>query len=238
MSDFPSLLTQIRHPRRSRSVSVGPQSAADAYETLAFREKRRRESISSMADRNPVIGERGRPEDLESNLGFTTSNSTPQRYLASAVLPTPTLSDGDLSRNTTAELYPPNLPDSGSSGSGSATPRTLNRRLSDDRRQYDREDREMFSKLEKPRVRYDVEVITKLIVYTGMTQGNRFRMSAAILTTHHRHRMDCRRRQPSSLRTHRTRARQAIRTRTRPMTISPSSHHEQITILYCLIRRA
>ena len=41
------------------------------------------------------------------------------------------------------------------------------RRPSEDRREYDREDREMFSKLEKPRVRYDVEVITKLIVYTG-----------------------------------------------------------------------
>lgn len=26
----------------------------------------------------------------------------------------------------------------------------------------------MFSKLEKPRVRYDVEVITKLIVYAGI----------------------------------------------------------------------
>ena len=44
---------------------------------------------------------------------------------------------------------------------------TPSRRPSEDRREYDREDREMFSKLEKPRVRYDVEVITKLIVYTG-----------------------------------------------------------------------
>lgn len=171
MSDFPSLLTQIRHPRRSRSISVGPQSAADAYETLAFREKRRRESVSSMADRNTVIGERSRPEDLESYLGFTTSNSTPQRYVASAMLNTSAPSDEKLSQNTAIgpELYPPTLSDA-----GSATPRSLNRRLSDDRRQYDREDREMFSKLEKPRVRYDVEVITKLIVYTGTTQGSCF----------------------------------------------------------------
>ena len=29
------------------------------------------------------------------------------------------------------------------------------------------EEKEMFSKLEKPRVRYDVEVVTKLVVYTG-----------------------------------------------------------------------
>lgn len=44
---------------------------------------------------------------------------------------------------------------------------TSSRRPSSERRQDEREEREMFSKLEKPRVRYDVEVITKLIVYTG-----------------------------------------------------------------------
>jgi len=31
----------------------------------------------------------------------------------------------------------------------------------------EKEDREMFMRLERPRVRYDVEVITKLIVYSG-----------------------------------------------------------------------
>lgn len=35
--------------------------------------------------------------------------------------------------------------------------------------QYEKEEREMFSRLEKPRVRYDVEVVTKLIVYSGKT---------------------------------------------------------------------
>ena len=45
------------------------------------------------------------------------------------------------------------------------------RRPSADRRQDEKEEREIFSKLEKPRVRYDVEVITKLVVYTGMLQG-------------------------------------------------------------------
>lgn len=47
-SEIPSLLTSIRHPRR-RAVSIGPQSEADAYETLAYREKRRRESTSEQA---------------------------------------------------------------------------------------------------------------------------------------------------------------------------------------------
>jgi len=49
------------------------------------------------------------------------------------------------------------LPDTGS-------PR---RSPSEDRRLYEKEEREMFSTLEKPRVRYDVEVVTKLIVYMG-----------------------------------------------------------------------
>jgi hypothetical protein len=29
------------------------------------------------------------------------------------------------------------------------------------------DEKEMFSRLEKPRVRYDVEVVTKLVVYAG-----------------------------------------------------------------------
>lgn len=51
VSDLPSLARAIAHPGRGRSVSVGPQSAADAYETLAYRDRRaakRRESIGSV----------------------------------------------------------------------------------------------------------------------------------------------------------------------------------------------
>ena len=56
-------------------------------------------------------------------------------------------------------LYTPLTPGTASGASS--------RRPSSERRQDEREEREMFSKLEKPRVRYDVEVVTKLIVYTG-----------------------------------------------------------------------
>lgn len=56
-------------------------------------------------------------------------------------------------------LYTPLTPGTASGASS--------RRPSSERRQDEREEREMFSRLEKPRVRYDVEVITKLIVYTG-----------------------------------------------------------------------
>ena len=38
------------------------------------------------------------------------------------------------------------------------------------------DEKELFSNLQKPRVRYDVEVVTKLIVYSGIawlaTEGN------------------------------------------------------------------
>ena len=47
-SDLPRIVESIRNPtKRGRSVSIGPQSAADAYETLAYRERKRRESTSS-----------------------------------------------------------------------------------------------------------------------------------------------------------------------------------------------
>ena len=42
VGDFPGIVRNIRNARRGRSVSIGPQSAADAYETLAYRERRRR----------------------------------------------------------------------------------------------------------------------------------------------------------------------------------------------------
>src|SRR5690554_1287303 len=41
VSQIPGLIRSVRRPR---SDSVGPQSAADAYETLAYRDKRRRET--------------------------------------------------------------------------------------------------------------------------------------------------------------------------------------------------
>ena len=92
--------------------------------------------------------------------GITTSSAS-NRYPLAALLPTPASSNLDLHQSLTeaeAVLYTPLTP--GSSRNS--------RRPSAERRQDEKEEREMFSKLEKPRVRYDVEVITKLIVYSGM----------------------------------------------------------------------
>ncbi|KAI1427965.1 PAP2 superfamily-domain-containing protein [Xylaria sp. FL1777] len=141
VSDLPGLLTAVRHPRRGRSVSIGPQSAADAYETLAYRERRRKESNASLRSkasvqelRNDQVGHstavnsgQPKPSDFEKQMGEGTvivsaadsekANGEPDMYVGQ---------QGELS------------------------------------------DKEVFSKLVKPRVRYDVEVITKLVVYAGI----------------------------------------------------------------------
>lgn len=160
VSEIPSLLTSIRHPRKSRSVSIGPQSEADAYETLAYRAQLRRESKSDITRANPGIDEkRSIQQDTPDYFGISTS-STSGRHPTAGLLPTPASSNLDLSKSMTENetaIYTPLTP---SSSRGSRQP-------SAERRQDEKEEKEMFSKLEKPRVRYDVEVITKLIVYTG-----------------------------------------------------------------------
>jgi hypothetical protein len=162
ITEIPELLSSMRHPRR-RAVSVGPQSAADAYETLAYREKRRRESQSSA----------GTPVEQ----GNTTGSAG---YFA--LRPVTQLKNDTVSAPRNAPLTPP-LSKVGSyeqmMGTGSIvlTPAIS---ISDeseaqkqnalDQKENERQDNEMFSGLEKPRVRYDVEVVTKLIVYAGKFQ--------------------------------------------------------------------
>lgn len=165
VSEIPSLLTSLRHPRRSRSVSVGPQSEADAYETLAYREKRRQESRSDMTMANSIIGERGGiPKSSPDYFGVTTSNNASKKYPTAGLLPTPASSNSDLYQSMIGAETAPYTPLTPGNASGSGS-----RRPSAERRQDEKEERELFSKLEKPRVRYDVEVITKLVVYTGMS---------------------------------------------------------------------
>ncbi|KAJ6113480.1 Dihydrosphingosine 1-phosphate phosphatase [Penicillium sp. IBT 18751x] len=144
-SDIPSILTTIRHPRR-RAVSIGPQSEADAYETLAYREKRRRESQSG--------GSRGSPADGDNKangnhvLSRKTSKLDDYEHMMGRGSPHSGISD--LSANTprSSPLPPPAY----------ETSRATTR---DD-------EKEVFSQIKKPRVRYDVEVVTKLVVYAGI----------------------------------------------------------------------
>lgn len=160
VTEIPSLLASIRHPRKSRSVSIGPQSEADAYETLAYREERRKESKQERNAAKPRF--HGESSEAPNYFGVTTSTNT-SRLPANGLLPTPDPSDIDLQKSTIEVERPSSTPLTPDSMNG-----TMSRRPSQIRRQDEKEEREMFSKLEKPRVRYDVEVITKLIVYAGI----------------------------------------------------------------------
>ena len=143
-SDFPRMVESIRHPTtRGRSISIGPQSAADAYEALAYRERRRRESMSS----NHSL--QNKPSNTELNVMKEEDHSGRGAQASGAQKPPLNQYEkqmGDAKGSAKAN------------GKGVAQDAEHNEELDDDA---------VFSQLVKPRVRYDVEVVTKLIVYAG-----------------------------------------------------------------------
>ena len=138
-SDFPRMVEGIRHPTtRGRSVSVGPQSAADAYEALAYRERRRRESIGSnqsLRSKSSNLDMVAQEEDQSEKAAQTSGVQTPN-----------------------SNSYEKTKPGRGAVARGTEQ---------NDEGGLEEDDEELFSRLVRPRVRYDVEVITKLVVYTG-----------------------------------------------------------------------
>lgn len=145
VSDIPRMMRSIRGPGRGRSISIGPQSAADAYETLAYRERKRRESLSS---------EKGASSGLRQvvNAGEGVVDGEDQAHASGVEKYERQMGQGqvvvegrNLSPNSAAveepELYLGQKDELG--------------------------EKEIFSKLTRPRVRYDVEVVTKLVVYAG-----------------------------------------------------------------------
>ena len=163
-SELPHMLKNLAHPRK-RSVSVGPQSAADAYETLAYRNRRRRESVNSL---DGTV-----PEDsawIPGSAVLDTPNiEKGEPLLGAGLLPTPMASrvhsyeqmmgTGEVHVNEKNTSTPPR-----SDTDVAGDVHTLTQSPTEE----ENEKREIFMKLTTPRVRYDVEVVTKLIVYTGM----------------------------------------------------------------------
>ncbi|KAL7934886.1 hypothetical protein V8C35DRAFT_321587 [Trichoderma chlorosporum] len=149
-SDFPRMVESIRHPTtRGRSVSIGPQSAADAYETLAYRERQRRDSIGSNASlksKSSNLDLNGKDED-KSGKGAQTSGA--QKAV---------LNDNESLRGPNDVLI--------MQGAENGNP-DIYLSMEDAR-----DEKEVFSQLVKPRVRYDVEVVTKLVVYGGRLLEN------------------------------------------------------------------
>lgn len=151
--EIPGMLSTIT--RRKRTISVGPQSEADAREFIANREQARRDERSSSASRpnasasstllapgnvQPLLT----PEEQPNETTYLSVQSREKTPLQPTVL-TPPASD-----NSTATCSEDGIEEK------------------HDHQQDERYDKEMFSALEKPRIRYDVEVITKIIVYAGI----------------------------------------------------------------------
>ncbi|EGE01302.1 sphingosine-1-phosphate phosphohydrolase [Trichophyton equinum CBS 127.97] len=154
VSDIPSMLTSIRHPRR-RAISIGPQSEADAYEAIAYRQERRRASAASENGRpstplrenvkSPTLRPTTRPKRTASNVSDTQS---PRR----------SLHDYENMMGSGAQIY--------EEGNGQSVDALANGngKVTND----EDDEKDMFLKITPPRVRYDVEVVTKLIVYSGI----------------------------------------------------------------------
>lgn len=117
-SDVGKMLGDVRR-RRGRAISVGPQSVADAYEVLAYREeaRRRERSTSSSSKKDTEISTRAERLDRS---GKETANGHVH------------VQDSENFNNEVKERQ------------------------------------DLFSTLPSTRVRYDVEVVTKLIVYSGI----------------------------------------------------------------------
>ncbi|KAK4166262.1 PAP2 superfamily-domain-containing protein [Cladorrhinum sp. PSN259] len=157
VSDFPKLVRSIRGPGRGRSVSIGPQSAADAYETLAYRERRRRESMDSEGGgrgKASLAGLREKAASAEDAVVVGGGGDQQSNGKSSGVQ----RGSGSL---VEFEKMMGTLPgESAVAGSPSPGP--------EGQQEDDLGEKEVFSRLVKPRVRYDVEVVTKLVVYAGI----------------------------------------------------------------------
>lgn len=148
-SDFPRMVESIRHPTtRGRSVSIGPQSAADAYETLAYRERRRRESFGS----NPSL--KSKSSNVELKNGAEQQDHSGTGAQASGSQKSPLAGEYERMMGEGEVVILP-----------SAEEDEKDEILT--RRETEAEEKEVFSHIAKPRVRYDVEVVTKMVIYSG-----------------------------------------------------------------------
>lgn len=159
-SDIPNIITSIRHPRR-RAVSVGPQSEADAYETLAYREQRRRDSTLDSSRTSGAFAHANLMEPCSHSAFVGRRPLMPGRAVPQV------------------EKYE-HMMGTGSPEPSSPDPSRRKDAPGDEMTGASEED--MFARINKPRVRYDVEVVTKLIVYSGAFSESRFGFHSSWLT--------------------------------------------------------
>ena len=151
------MLSSIR--RRKRTVSVGPQSEADAREFIAARQQLRRDEKASNAlhshGSNHSLKPPTTPTIVEHANPLTPQDSPEEASYLTAKTDAASISPAFLQVNAPDQLV-------------LTPPPSENGNLSDSSKEDESNDRKMFQLLEKPRIRYDVEVITKLVVYAGI----------------------------------------------------------------------
>ncbi len=176
-------LASVRSPRR-RAVSIGPQSEADAYEALAYRQKKRRDSMSSAGDAaddhhfaaNPTtsppptsnISSSSSSPFLSSSSSSSTSTGS-ATDAGNAITGRPAHHIGEVGGNAAAPSSP--LLSVRQAETADASQRLRSSAKAEDEAEQTaiaRDAAEIFAQVPKPRVRYDVEVATKLTVYAGM----------------------------------------------------------------------
>ena len=143
------MFSSLRHARR-RAISIGPQSMADAYETIELFRRREQDSASS-ADSLYTSSQKADPWS-EGGLDFHVANT-------------------GTTKNLTEKQ---NVEDDGEVNEFSIQSSPTRQNVTSDKLDSNRDTgaiekkyRKVFSQLEKPRVRYDVEVVTKIIIYSG-----------------------------------------------------------------------
>ncbi|KAK5108992.1 hypothetical protein LTR62_007626 [Meristemomyces frigidus] len=148
--------------QRKRAVSVGPQSEADARELIASREQRRRNSRAGLepkqnrkrnVQRNMAMPPSPVVDDNDCNIAVDSGSPKPPAGTRPETGSRYSRQHLHVDNARPAPLTPPSSDAGASSDSG---------------KEDENHDREMFSALERPRVRYDVEVITKVVVYAGI----------------------------------------------------------------------
>lgn len=161
-SEIPAMITSLRNPRK-RTVSIGSQSQADVYEAVAYREWRRNSQSAP-----PGLHERtGRAaSDAGSHTERHEKAISRELHMNGTEFQSESLAHDHEPCASREEVTRAQLDDEGNpsreTANGYHTVETLN--TAGDKAA----DKQGFHKIHVPRVRYDVEVVTKLVVYTGM----------------------------------------------------------------------
>ncbi|KAI9834158.1 MAG: Sphingosine-1-phosphate phosphatase 2 [Phylliscum demangeonii] len=151
-----SLMASMRNPRR-RAISIGPQSAADVYEAMAYQRNKPRHENGGVADcdddgdvdvhdaRAPAVS--SSPVNVNVNVNGNVSVNRDQRTGRATARPGAQPSSADNHNHTPNQrTHYPGHPAAHEPSSEALT----------------------LSHIKKTRVRYDVEVVTKLIIYAGI----------------------------------------------------------------------